>query len=175
MAGPLAAAELGLAVFQAGQTVLDKGGIRSTSNTPSFMHPKRPAGATWQSVNTVLQVLAWHPRHFMDVETFKFRLMYEYNGHDIRNARVQGLINASSNLYLSSFEINWVGQGNSHESDIVLEIVFNIDGTWDPVGRGIDPFWGKLIISAAKNGRNFEEFWIDSERHWVRAATPLRR
>ena len=165
----------GLAVFDTGRSVGTSGSFQSTSNTPSYMHRETPSSARWKNFNHQIAVIAWHPRITQDWQVMLFRLIYEYNGYDIRNARVVPLVDASSGMYSSKFIINWGGQAHSPETSPVAEIMFLIAGEWDPVGRGQVSFYGELLISAA--GRNiFEHFWIKSEK-WVYArasASPLR-
>ncbi|MGL4552920.1 MAG: hypothetical protein ACRC33_17220 [Gemmataceae bacterium] len=101
--------------------------------------------------------------------------MYEYNGYDLRNCRAEPLVSASDGVYAWSFTINWRGQAHSHADDAVSQIVFNISGQWNPVGRGHVSFHGQLIISASKSGPNYERFRITSEEDWGQVAYPHQK
>lgn len=167
MADPVSIASLGIAVFTTGKTLATEGSFRSSSDTPSYMHSKKQS-SKWGKVIASIGLNAYHPRAGIGTQNMKFRLIYDYNGHDIRNARVEPLINASSGMYSSTFVVNWRGQAHSHPKDVVSEIIFNFSGEWDPVGVGHVSFWGELLISAAKNGHNFERFTCTSEKNWVK-------
>jgi len=130
------------------------------------MHPGTPASANWVDVIETLHIRAWNPRHITGGwEHFYFRLAYDYNGYDIRNATINVLRSKSSGMYASTFDITWSPGKHSRPKDPVAQIVFNISGQWDPVGRGDYSFWGKLVISAAINGRIFDSFTIESEKY----------
>jgi len=165
---PVAIASLGMAVFASGQTVVSQGGFNCSSNTPSYQHPNTPTTATWDNVIETLHVKAFHPRAGIGDQDFYFRLSYERNGNDIRNATVNALKDQSSTMVGSSFTIAWGGQEHSNQSDPVAQIVFNISNSvWDPIGLGQASFWGQLIISAAKDAPSHSSFTIGSEQDWV--------
>ncbi|TWT29742.1 hypothetical protein KOR42_55020 [Thalassoglobus neptunius] len=170
MVDPVSVAGLGLAVFSTGAEYGNSGNFSSTSKAVSYMHPKTPNSARWRDMNTRIKLTAFHPRPGWSRQVFYFRLIYQYNGYDIRNARVEGLVDASSGMYTSSFTVNWRGQSHSRQSNPVSQIVFNFVGRWDPHGLGDVSFGGQLVISASLNGSAYESFGMDfSERNWVRA------
>ena len=164
---PISAAGLGLAVFSTAVGYSSSGGLSHKSNNVSYMHPNTPKNAKWKKALTQVHIKAFHPRLGWGTQHFYFRLEYEYNGHDIRNASVQVLRDKSSGMYSSSFDINWVGTKYSRPKNPVSQVSFNISGRWDPHGRGDVSFWGKLIISAGFTGRFIERFTIGSEKNWV--------
>jgi hypothetical protein len=165
---PISAASLGMAVFASGQTVVSQGGFNCTSNTPSYQHQNTPASETWENVTETLHIAAHHPRYGFGDQHFYFRLSYERNGYDIRNAVVNALKDQSSTMVGSSLTINWGGQEHSNQSAPVAQIVFNISNSvWDPIGLGQASFWGQLIISASKSAAAHSSFTIGSEQDWV--------
>jgi hypothetical protein len=157
-------AGLGLAAFSTGKELATSGGLSHKSTPATYMHPGTPARVKWKKVITTLHLKAWNPRYLIGEQNFYFRLAYDYNGYDIRNATVNVLRSRSSGMYASTFDITWSPGKHSRPKDPVAQIVFNISGQWNPVGRGDVSFWGKLVISAAENGRNFESFKIGSEK-----------
>ena len=164
-------AALGVAVFAEGRALVSSGNLYHNANTPSYMHERTPAEVTWEDVETILHVKAFHPRYFIDAQDFYYRLTYQRNGYDIRNAQVDILRDRSSSMISSTFGSTWSGQTHSRPNDRVCQIVFNISGEWDPVGRGFVSWWGRLILSAAKGGSPFQSFTVGSERNWVYSAT----
>lgn len=164
---PIAIASLGMAVFASGQTIVSGGSLSHTANTPSYMHERTPAEATWETATQELHIAADNPRYGIGEQNFYYRLTYERNGYDIRNAQVVILRDRSSSMFSSSFSGEWSGQTHSRPNDQVCQIIFNISGRWDPIGNGDVSWWGQLILSAAKGAAN--TFTIGSER-WVRKA-----
>lgn len=158
---PVAIAGLGLAVFESGRSMLTGGSFSSTANTPSYMHEGTPASAQWVSRTAEAKIRAFNPRIGFGEQFFYFRISYQQNGYDLRNVQVVPLIDKSSSMISSSFNIMWEGQAHSSPDYPQSEIVFNISGTWDPVGRGITSFWGQLIVT--QSGLSFN---VDSEQ-WV--------
>lgn len=168
---PVAAASLGVAIFVEGRSIASSGNLYHTANTPSYMHERTPSDATWERVRTTLKIQAHHPRLGWGDQDFYYRLSYERNGYDIRNAQVDVLRDQSSGMYTSVFGSNWSGQTHSRPTAAVAEIVFNISGEWNPHGLGHVSWWGNLILSAAKGGAPYTSFSIGSERDWVWAAS----
>ncbi len=158
---PVAVAGLGLAVFESGRSMLSGGSFSSTANTPSYMHTGTPATAEWAPRTAEAKIRAFHPRIGFGEQFFYFRLSYQKNGYDLRNVQVVPLKDKSSSMISSSFNIIWGGQAHSRPKNPRAEIVFNISGTWNPVGRGIASFWGQLIVK--QSGLTFN---VDSEQ-WV--------
>jgi hypothetical protein len=164
---PVSAASLGVAVFEAGRSYANSGNLYHNGNTPSYMHERTPAEATWEKVVTELQLQAFHPRVGWDNQHFYYRLSYERNGYDIRNAQVDVLRDRSSGMYTSTFGSTWSGQTHSRPTASVAEIAFNISGEWNPHGRGHVSWWGQLVLSAAKGGSSYQSFTVGSEQDWV--------
>ena len=164
---PVSAASLGVAVFEAGRSYANSGNLYHNGNTPSYMHERTPAEATWENVVTELQIQAHHPRIGLGNQDFYYRLSYQRNGYDIRNAQVDVLRDRSSGMYTSTFGSTWSGQTHSRPTASVTEIVFNISGEWNPQGRGHVSWWGQLVLSAAKGGSRYESFTVGSEQDWV--------
>jgi hypothetical protein len=164
---PVSAASLGVAVFEAGRSYANSGNLYHNGNTPSYMHERTPAEATWEDVVTDLRIQAHHPRVGWGNQDFYYRLSYQRNGYDIRNAQVDVLRNRSSGMYTSTFGSTWSGQTHSRPTASVAEIVFNISGEWNPHGRGHVSWWGQLVLSAAKGGSSYQSFTVGSEQDWV--------
>ncbi|MFL5606195.1 MAG: OmpA family protein, partial [Gemmatimonadaceae bacterium] len=101
--------------------------------------------------------------YFIDEQTFVFRIVWDYNGNDIRNARISLMRDASSSLHASTFTIAFRPTRGSDESDEQARILYVIDGRWDPVGRGDVSFTGELRIRAD----GMATCVIRSERQWV--------
>lgn len=157
-------AALGLAAFSAGRALATSGALSHSANTPSYMHAHTPPTEKWATPCTfVLRIAAHHPRAGYGDQHFYFRVSYEYNGYDIRNATVNLLRSRSSTMIMSDFDIKWQGQAHSLRTAPVAKIIFNIGGHWDPVGLGIASFWGRLVISASRSGKKAEQFSIGSE------------
>lgn len=167
---PVAVAALGVAIFAEGRQFAQSGSLYHNGNVPSYMHEHTPPDAVWERQTTELHVKAHHPRYGFGAQDFYYRLSYERNGYDIRNAQVDVLRDKSSGMYSSTFGSTWSGQLNSQPSAQVCEIIFNISGEWNPVGRGDVSWWGSLILSAAKGGAAFQSFSVGSEKDWVWAA-----
>ena len=164
---PVSAASLGVAVFEAGRSYANSGTLYHNGNTPSYMHERTPAQATWENVVTELHIQAHHPRVGWDNQDFYYRLSYQRNGYDIRNAQVDVLRDRSSGMYTSTFGSTWSGQTHSRPTASVAEIVFNISGEWNPHGRGHVSWWGQLVLSAAKGDSSYQSFTVGSEQDWV--------
>lgn len=171
-ADPVSIAGLGVAVFSTGRAVSTSGRFASTSNVVRYVHQGTPPEASWQEVETTLQISAHHPRIGWGRQRFYFKLIYERNGHDIRNARIIALIDRSSGMYTSTFRIQWDGIPHSRDTNPVAEVAFNIiNSEWDPHGRGHVSFDGQLVISADKGSGTYNRFVINAEK-WVRRESP---
>jgi len=164
---PIAIAGLGLAVFGTGRSIVSSGKLSHSSTPATYMHAGTPISATWRQMTTTLHIKSWHPRYFIGNQNFYFRLEYEYNGYDIKNATINLLRSRSSSIYSSTFDITWSPSNESRPNDPISKIIFNISGQWDPVGRGDYSFWGRLIISASLSGSAYQRFSIDSEERSV--------
>jgi peptidoglycan hydrolase-like protein with peptidoglycan-binding domain len=155
---------LGLAILQFGQSLATSGRFEVNSSYVSYIHENTPLSQIFRNAELDFRIFAHHPRYFIDTQNLWFKLRYEYNGNDIRNAGIVGLVNRSSNLYSSTFKINFVGDKNSVPQNPITEIVFNISGEWDPVGTGDVSFWGKLIVKA---DGSMPRMYVFSEDDWV--------
>lgn len=164
---PVATAGLGLAVFALGRDIVTSGSLSHQSTPATYMHPGTPTSAKWKQAKTILHIKAFHPRLFMPWQHFYFRLAYEYNGYDIRNATINILRSKSSSMRMSSFNITWSPSKQSRPKDPVAQIIFNISGRWDPTGRGDYSFWGKLVISSSLIGNIYKLFTIGAEQQTV--------
>ncbi|MCA9938749.1 MAG: OmpA family protein [Anaerolineales bacterium] len=161
---PVVAAELGIAVFSAGAPIVLSGNFSCSAATINYIHENTPPDADWTRVTTTLRANVWNPRPFMGGNmSMYFRLSYEYNGHDLRDVSIVGLQDQSEHLTSSTFAINFTGMAHSPSSDPTAAIRYQISGTWDPVGTGIDSFWGYLQVKA--DGSML--FTIESEHGWV--------
>jgi len=155
---------LGVAVFAEGRAIVTSGNLSSTANTVSYVHEQTPPDQAYQRTTMLFRISAHHPRYFIDRQQFWFQLSFEHNGNDLRNIAIQMLEDRSSRMVTSEFGIQFNGQPYSHPRDPVAEIVFQISGRWDPVGRGVDSFWGELLVRADGSARAN----INSEQGWVR-------
>lgn len=144
----LAGASLGLAVFQAGQAFLSSGDFSVTASQADYVHPGTPPTARWNSCSVEFKIVASHPRYGFDNQNFWFKLEFEYNGADVRSARINPLREKSSSLHSSSFSITFAPAAYSVPADVVAEVVFNISGRWDPFGSGDYAFRGQLFVRA---------------------------
>jgi hypothetical protein len=158
-------ASLGVAVFQTGLPFFVNGAFSSQSATVSFVHERTPPTQTFTNCRQKFSLKAHHPRLGFGDQTFVFELQFDYNGNDIRNARVGALVNESSTMVASSFSANFEGREHSVRADPVAEVVFLITGQWDPVGLGYVSYQGKLYVKADGTARLTD---VTSERGWVR-------
>jgi hypothetical protein len=158
------AISLGVAIFSEGRAIITSGALSSTANTVNYIHEKTPPTQVFTRTSMELKVLAHHPRIGIGTQEFWFRVSFEHNGNDLRNAQIILLEDKSSRMITSTFSIQFNGQPYSVPSDPVAEIVFQIAGRWDPVGLGVDSFWGEMFIKADGGARAS----IRSEQGWVR-------
>ncbi|GAA1434479.1 hypothetical protein GCM10009616_29020 [Microlunatus lacustris] len=164
--GPAAvvgAIELGTAVFSAGAPLVLSGNFSSEASTLNYIHERTPPDARWRRATTSFTVYAEHPRLGFGTQHFDFRVTFEYNEYDLRDVNVLGLQSASSELTTSTFQIRFNGLAHTAASEKVAAIRYQISGVWNPVGRGIDTFWGTLHIEASGRG----SLSVASERGWV--------
>jgi len=142
----VAIATLGVAVFSLGKDILTSGDFSTKSNVVSYIHPHTPISQHFRKVEIDFRLIARHS--VLADQYFWFKLSYEYNGNDIRDALINPLVHRSSSTYVSTFTINFQGDSYSPPQDPVAEIVFNISGRWDPSGPGNSSFQGKLFVKA---------------------------
>jgi outer membrane protein OmpA-like peptidoglycan-associated protein len=161
---PLAAAELGIAIFSAGAPVVLSGNLSSSAATINYMHENTPPDAQWTRATTSFRLSVWNPRPLIGgQEWVHFRLSYEYNGNDLRDVSVVCLQDESMHLTTSTFSINFTGMAHSPSTDPKATIRYQIGGVWDPAGRGIDSFWGYLQVKSDGS----VSLMVESEQGWV--------
>lgn len=164
LGGPLAVAGLAVAVFDAATPYLTSGSFSWKTNTPiDYLRPW-PLGTrpVFKPAAVHFRISAHHPRYFIDTQHFWFELLYDYNGYDLRDINIHGLLNKSSSLIASTFFAAFSGRPYSEERDPAV-VRFRIEGTWDPVGSGATSFSGYLEVRAGGGLR----FWVGSENEWV--------
>ena len=161
----IAAASLGVAVLQYGQAIVTSGNFSCSMMSVNYMHKKTPPDIEWTPVSTEFSITAHHPRYFIGTQEFWFRLTFDQNGYDLRNIQINALDNKSSEMITSSFDIKFNGQAHSLEEDPKVQVNFQIGGKWNPVGRGVDPIWGDLLITADGSVK----LVVGSELGWVKA------
>jgi outer membrane protein OmpA-like peptidoglycan-associated protein len=164
-AGPLAVAGLGIAVFNLGRALATSGDLAFESQGASYVHQGTPPDLQFRRYTTDFRIDAYHVRYGFDWQHFWFRLSFEYNGYDIRNASVNLLEGRSSSMIMSTFSIRFSPQSYSAVAEPVARIVYNISGKWDPVGTGVFSFSGELHVGADGTAR----ITIQSEEDNVRA------
>jgi hypothetical protein len=158
----LEAASLGVAVFTEGRSLATSGALSHSATTVNYIHENTPPDIRWQEYVDIIEIKAAHKWPF-STQHFYFRLSYEYNGYDLRNVAINILRDRSSRMLTSEFSIQWVGQAHSVPRDPVAQIMFQISGHWDPAGRGLDSFWGNLLL----NARGTKSINVQSENGWV--------
>jgi hypothetical protein len=157
-------ASLGVAVFEAGRSVLTSGDLSFEAAPASYRHDNTPPEIGFTQSQSELKIIAYHPRPGLDWQQFWFTLRFDYNGYDIRDAAVHVLIDRSSTMVASTFSIKFEPQAHSARNQPVAEIVFKISGRWNPVGAGDVSFEGDLFLKADGSVR----CEIRSEKDWVR-------
>lgn len=161
---PVVAAELGVAVFSAGAPIVLSGNLSCSAATINYIHENTPPDAEWTRATTTFHLNVFNPRPLVGGNTtMYFRLSYEYNDHDLRDVSIVCLQDESEHLVSSTFSINFTGMAHSPSSDPTAAIRYQISGVWDPVGRGIDSFWGHLQVKADGTMR----LSVESEQGWV--------
>lgn len=159
----IAGAGLGVAAFTLGRTILTSGSFSSTASTANYIHPGTPLSQAFRRCSMEFSLKAHHPRYFIDAQTFWYRLSFEYNGNDLRNVAINALVDRSSTLHTSTFSSTWTGQAHSPGAAPVAEIMFQLTGNWDPVGRGNVSYSGELKVGADGSAT----LSVTSERNWV--------
>ncbi|MBK8903633.1 MAG: hypothetical protein IPM53_20795 [Anaerolineaceae bacterium] len=160
----LSAAELGLSIFQVGQTISTSGDLSVQADVARYVHQNTPAYIPFSKNTIEFKISAHHPRYGFDRQNFFFRLAFEHNKYDLRNVSINVLRDKSSSLYASSLSIQFKASAYSQANDPVAQILYSIQGRWDPVGRGDVSFDGELIIKADASATGS----ITSEKNWVR-------
>ncbi len=160
----LGAAQLGLGIFQVGQSIGTSGDLSVQADVARYVHQNTPAYIPFSKDSIEFKISAHHPRYGIDRQNFYFRLVFEYNRYDLRNVSINVLRNKSSSLYASTFSIQFKASAYSQTTDPVAQILYTMQGRWDPVGLGDVSFDGEMIIKADASARGS----INSERGWVR-------
>jgi hypothetical protein len=158
---------LGVAIFTTGQQLLTSGAFSNSTSTVNYMHERTPLTQRFRSCAMEFSLRAHHPRYFIDPQTFWYRLSFEYNGNDLRNVAIHPLVDRSSTLRSSTFSTTWSGQAHSPQSAPAAEVMFQLAGRWDPVGRGDVSFNGELLVTSTGGVR----LTVRSERNWVTVGT----
>jgi hypothetical protein len=160
----IGAASLGIAAFTAGRDIVTSGDFSSRAATVNYVHANTPPSLAFRTCTREFLISAHHPRYGFDRQQFWFRLSFEHNGHDLRNIAIHALVDKSSTMTMSTFSIEFSGIPHSVPLDPVAEVVFQIGGRWNPVGRGLVNLSGTLYVRA--DGR--VRLRVTSERGWVR-------
>ena len=77
----------------------------------------------------------------------------------------------SSDLYASSFSISFTPSRYSAVNEPVTQIVYNIQGRWDKIGRGDESFDGRFIIDSQGN---MSGLTINAPQRTVWIAGPIK-
>ena len=160
----LAAASLGVGVFQVVQSIATSGDLAVQADVARYVHQNTPANIPFIQRSMEFKISAHHPMPGFDRQQFYFRLAFEYNRYDLRNVRITVLRNKSSSLYASTLRIEFRASEYSLPSDPVAKILYTIQGRWDPAGPGDVSFEGQISVQA--DGRVIPSN-IVSERNWV--------
>jgi hypothetical protein len=156
---------LGVAVFQVVQSLATSGDFSTEASVARYVHQNTPANIPFTRCSVEFRISAHHPRLGFDDQTFYFRLSFEYNRYDLRNVSITPLKDKSSTMLASTFKIAFRATEHSQPSEAITRINYNIQGEWDPVGRGDVTFEGGLLVhSDGKTGPAS----INSERDWVK-------
>ncbi len=161
---PFTIAELGLALFSLGQTFATSGDLSFSSQAASLMHSKTARRFGFTNFKAQFSIKAHHPRYFIGTQTFWFQLGFDYNGFDIRNARIELLRHKSSSLHSSTFRIEFTPTDPGGGSARVSKIRFNITGRWNPVGKGDVSIKDSYLDINAKGSA---KLLVTSELKWV--------
>jgi outer membrane protein OmpA-like peptidoglycan-associated protein len=120
------------------------------------------------------------------VFTFAFTLSFEYNGYDIRNARVTRVLQESTGLNDEKFATRWKAKKAVPLNAERAQIDFLLDGTWAPTtGSKNFSFTGKLSLRSdgwatfdLDKNENVQMEWFAGATWWtvntVNLAKPAR-
>ena len=160
----ISASQLGLAVFDRVKSHFLSGAFSVTSMAANYIHNPSPDRLQVQKKQFYFAISADHPRYGIGTQYFYFQLTLEYDGFNIRRASIVEDRGRSSTLVSSNFSINFKPASYSAPNALISEIVYNINGRWDPVGRGDESFNGSFIIDSQGSMRSLQ---INSPRNWV--------
>jgi outer membrane protein OmpA-like peptidoglycan-associated protein/peptidoglycan hydrolase-like protein with peptidoglycan-binding domain len=140
-----------------------EGLFKNTSDVAELLHHDTPATVPWKKTTATLKLRALAPSETLKDKArdvvkslgdtpfiFAFRVEFEHNGYDIKNARILRQIQASSGLKRGKFETTWTAK-NATPLNVELGRIDNLlKGTWDPgIGdKSVQDFTGKLQMSA---------------------------
>jgi hypothetical protein len=134
----------------------EEGKFKVTSDVAELLHQDTAVSVQWKKTTATLTFKALFPDIGMkdvlrtlgeSTLRFKFRLEFEHNGFDIKNARILREIQGSSELKDGKFETTWTAKPGPAGSE-VGRIDFLLKGTWDP-GRGdknVTDIFGTLSV-----------------------------
>ena len=166
----ISAAELGLGVFDRLKEHVFNGSFSVTSTPASYIHDPSPAGLVTQTRKFRFGLIAGHEGTIVSNQKFFFVVTLEYDGFNIRRVSVVEDRGKSSDLYMSSFSINFGAAKLSAVNEPVTQIVYNIQGRWDKVGRGDESFDGRFVVDSQGN---FSGLSINAPQRTVWIAGPV--
>jgi outer membrane protein OmpA-like peptidoglycan-associated protein len=138
----------------------EEGRFKVESDNAELLHDDTPAIAPWKRTSVNFTLKATTPNVTLkDVARgdisggntflFKFRLEFEHNGYDIREAQVHREIQNSSPLYDGRFEVKFTAKKATTPRSEVARIDFIVTGKWDPgLGNKFFDFSGKLYAES---------------------------
>ncbi|MGQ0645919.1 MAG: papain-like cysteine protease family protein [Gemmatimonadaceae bacterium] len=138
----------------------DEGRFVMTSDIAEVMHDDTPTIAPWTTKSAHFAFKTYSPPSGvkdilrLDIKTarvyrFLFRLSFEYNGYDIRNAQIQRVIQGSSSIKDQKLEVKFTAKRASGARSEVSQIDFLMNGKWDPgVGDKFIDFGGKVSVKS---------------------------
>ncbi|MFO0221680.1 MAG: D-alanyl-D-alanine carboxypeptidase family protein [Planctomyces sp.] len=141
----LSIAQLGVALWSVAPTL--KGGTHSTSQTAEYRHANTPTNITWYRTEYEFTIEARSAWAMNGTETFRFAVVFEHNGYDLRQVHVRE--QGSDPLISSTMSVNFGLQPKSANNEVNLSLYVNMSGSWDPVGLGEYAFSpGTLSVDA---------------------------
>jgi hypothetical protein len=171
--GPVAALNIGSAALTVG-TALTSGGTFQTTSAPiNYIHEGTPPTQTFRTCLREFMISAFKPMvpvppsdPHSPAEKFWFALQYEYNGNDLREVKVDPLMDKSSTLFKSKFIINFVPGAASVPRDPVAAVRFTISGYWEFFRLTFNTKVGlKGALDVRADGS--ASIQVTSERNWV--------
>lgn len=141
----LSIGQLGLALWSVAPTL--KGGTHSTSQTAEYRHANTPTNINWYRTEYEFTIEARSAWTMGSTETFRFAVVFEHNGYDLRQVHVRE--QGADPLISSSMSVNFGLQPKSANNEVNLSLYVNMSGSWDPVGPGEYAFSpGTLSVDA---------------------------
>jgi outer membrane protein OmpA-like peptidoglycan-associated protein len=144
----------------------EEGRFKVTSDVAELLHQDTAATVQWSQTSANFTIRALAPsagvkdvlRSLSDNPfLFKFRLEFEHNGFDIKNARILREIQGSTEMKGGKFETTWTAKNATPANVEKGRIDFLLKGLWDPgLGdKSVQDFSGKLWIDSA-GGMRFD-------------------